>query len=90
MNSDEAKNREKFCIILKKQSKQKKFQTETRKREWNFERISNSDDEMTDQQQVQLSDDELQSSFKNNMHQENTPFVYKSTTRSPEKLKENI
>lgn len=48
MNSDEAKNGGKFCINLKKQSKQKKFQTETRKREWNFDSISNSDDEMAD------------------------------------------
>jgi tRNA 2-selenouridine synthase SelU len=90
MNSDEAKNGGKFCINLKKQSKQKKFQTETRKREWNFDSISNSDDEMADQEQAQLSDDELQSCFKNEMHQENTPFAYKSPTRSPEKLKENI
>ena len=45
---------------------------------------------MADQEQAQLSDDELQSCFKNEMHQENTPFAYKSPTRSPEKLKENI
>jgi len=46
MNSDEAKNGGKFSINLK-QNKKKKFQTEIRKKEWNFDSNSNSDDEMT-------------------------------------------
>lgn len=48
MNSHEAKNGGNFCINLKKLNK-KKFKTEIRKKECNFDSNSNSDDEMSDQ-----------------------------------------
>ena len=58
MNSDEYKNGGKFSINLKKLNK-KKFGTETRRREWNFDSNSNSDEEMADQERAVQSDDEL-------------------------------